>query len=167
MAEQKNITFEDVKGVIEDNDLHLGSVNASKIRVFLGRGSLSTIQRHLDELRKGEPSEAVPKVAVEFKAIQMMIEQAVGQAMNGVISQKNSLLKSNNERIIVLLQERDAAQASSDVFEADLAVLNVENEALNKLVLEKENALVEFEIMFKRLAIAVADRGEAEEPRGD
>jgi len=33
MAEQKNITFEDVKCVIEENDLHLGSVNASKIRV--------------------------------------------------------------------------------------------------------------------------------------
>ena len=48
MIEQTNITAADVAQAVEGSPFH---TNASKIRATLGRGSLATIQRHLETMR--------------------------------------------------------------------------------------------------------------------
>jgi hypothetical protein len=44
------VTLEDVRGAVGDTDPH--NTNAAAVRRVIGRGSLSTIQRYLDALRR-------------------------------------------------------------------------------------------------------------------
>jgi vacuolar-type H+-ATPase subunit I/STV1 len=96
----KNVTLADVRGALGDTDPH--QTNSSKLRAVLGRGSLATIQRHLEAIRAEQikaqqPLEAapVPAMSDEFKALWAPIYTAaistVRARLDAVISERDRL----------------------------------------------------------------------------
>jgi hypothetical protein len=81
MENPKKITLETIREILDGQDPN--SVNAQTLRTKLGRGSYSTIQKHLDYLReetakKSLPQGMLPPTAPPVPAhIQPFITQAV------------------------------------------------------------------------------------------
>ena len=56
-TQQGPVTFDDVRSALGDTDPN--STNAGALRRTLGRGSLSTIQKHLDAIRSEGAAQAL------------------------------------------------------------------------------------------------------------
>ena len=152
MTESKNITLEDVRSVIIDNDLHLGNTNANKIRNFLGRGSLATIQKHLDFIRD-EKKETVKAdvVKIDFSLIKTAIEKASSLAVADVLAKSNADVQAASEKLVTALTERDAALETADAAEQERDSLQAECETLKDKLVAQENALFEMQKMFEKI----------------
>lgn len=122
------VTFDDVRQALGDQDP--ASTNAGALRKLLGRGSLSTIQKHLDTLRTQAVQPAVevdgeaPKAPAEL--VQSLWAQAWSQAQALVQTALASAL-AKSEALATALgiaqQDAQAAQAEADQARDELGVV--------------------------------------------
>lgn len=75
-----NITLDDVGSAIQQLGTTPDKTNAGTVRSFLGRGSLSTIQKHLRALRTPSPTDEVPVPPPPADALGSLWAAAIGAA---------------------------------------------------------------------------------------
>jgi len=155
MTESKNITLEDVRSVIASNELHLSNTNANKIRGFLGRGSLATIQKHLDALRNEKKEGLTPDtVKIDFNLIKTAIEQAAGLAVADVVSKADADVQETTEKLVTSISERDTALQVADKALLEKEAALAECKTLKSELDAKNNALAEMQKMFEKMVAA-------------
>ena len=121
------VNFDDVRDALADNDPL--NTSAHTLRAILGRGSLSTIQKHLFTLR----AEKYPVVQSPLRAAPAA--PAVPAAPAEVIATLWSVAWSNAQlmthgALAEVTAQRDAARERALILETDLAAANNQLEAL-------------------------------------
>jgi chromosome segregation ATPase len=123
------VTLDEVRQAIGDTDPH--NTNAAAIRRVLGRGSLSTIQRHLDALRQ-EHRAAIE--ASEGDTAALEAPEAPREIMRGLWGAAYGLALSSVQSKLIAAQERVAE------LEERRRAQSLEIEALTELVDQVEEA---------------------------
>ena len=135
------ITFEDVVEALGDTDI--STTNASKLRSILGgRGSFSTIQKHLDTIRAqrihAQQPEAVPVPAAPPELLQMWgaaVQIATAQVrtrLDGVVQERDTLtaeLQSSRNDVLALADELESTSAQLEAATATAARVAAEQMA--------------------------------------
>ena len=125
VAVNANLTFEDVVQALGETDPN--TTNAAKLRGVLGRGGLTTIQKHLDKIRADRlapPADAVqsaPKMPDEFAQLWGM---AWGYAALQVRTRMDAVVQERDARAARLAaadQDRGAWEAEVNATAAELA----------------------------------------------
>ena len=116
-----NVTFDDVLKALGDTDPN--STNAAKLRNILGRGGLSTIQKHLDKIRNDRLAASMPTEEVKAPKMPDEFAQLWGLAWGYASSYVR-------QRLDAVVQERDsqatrieAAEQDKEAWEAELSVM--------------------------------------------
>ena len=164
------VSFEDVRQALGEVDP--ASTNAGALRRTLGRGSLSTIQKHLDTLRAqavqpaAEVDGEAPKAPAEL--VQSLWAQAWAQAQALVQTALASAL-AKCEALAVALgiaqQDAQAAQAEADQAQADFAAVVARLDALegqHKAAVEQIQDAHQEQVLALRAGLSEA-RHEAEQ----
>lgn len=113
---QHPVTLDDVRAALDGVDPR--TTNAGALRAKLGRGSVSTIQKHLDKLR----AELTPTVADETST-----PPAPADAVAAIWGAAWSAAQAQTERRLNLVtQERDAAREQLALRTSDLEAMSVE-----------------------------------------
>lgn len=157
------ITFEQVVGVIEALTSHGERVTAANIRAELGRGSMSTILRHLQAWRitQGKIKPELPDTQDRdyselHKAVNDLIREATAQLeheagraarensenIKGLIAEAKEAeerLQEQEEQVTRLTEERGKLQAQKDGLETELATAKDELRELR----QKNERLIE------------------------
>jgi chromosome segregation ATPase len=123
------VTLDEVRQAVGDTDPH--KTNAAAIRRALGRGSLSTIQKHLDALRR-ECVAAVEESDGDTDAVEA--PEAPREIMRGLWGSAYGLALATVQGKLVAAQERVAALEQIRQAQAE------EIEALTELVDQVEKA---------------------------
>jgi multidrug resistance efflux pump len=135
------INLADVRQALGETDAN--ATNAGALRTILGRGSLNTIQKHLDAIR----AERAPAVPVELGAVPAAPAEAIAAVWGAAWAQAQALVLG---RLESMTAQRDTLQARA----AELAqVLEVSSDALDA----KEAELAQV-----AEAAAAAERAQAE-----
>jgi hypothetical protein len=96
------VTLEDVREAIGDTDPH--RTNAATIRLTLGRGSLSTIQRHLETLRRQQSAGQGHEAAQD----EIMAPEAPKGLLRGLWEAAYGLALATVQNRLIAAQERAA-----------------------------------------------------------
>lgn len=135
------INLADVRQALGDTDAN--ATNAGALRAILGRGSLNTIQKHLDAIR----AERAPAAPVEPGAVPAAPVEAIAAIWGAAWAHAQAQVRG---RLDSMTAQRDTLQARA----AELAqVLEVSSDALDA----KEVELVQV-----AEAVAAAERAQAE-----
>lgn len=126
------VTIDDVRAAIGDNDPN--STNAGAIRRKLGRGSLSTIQRHLDALRKEGVAQALDVAGAAPDAPKDLIAAIWASAWSAAQARTSGALALVQQQAQALTQslavaQQDAAAAQAEADEAQQALDQVQQQA--------------------------------------
>ena len=105
------VGFEDVRAALGDQDP--ASTNAGALRKLLGRGSLSTIQKHLDTLRTQAVQPAVQDVGEVPKPPQDLIQGVWAHAWAAAQAQVQTALAAAQTKAEALGQALGIAQADA------------------------------------------------------
>ena len=166
------VTFENVQAALGEQDP--ATTNAGALRKLLGRGSLSTIQKHLDALRAqaAQPAEEVvgevPKPPADllhglwahaWAAAQAMVQTALSTAQ----------AKAESLGVALGLAQADAvaAQAEADQARDELGAVQVRLDGLegqHAAAIERMQAAHQEQVLALRAGLAEA-RQEAEQAR--
>lgn len=123
------ITLADVKAALADTDPN--NTNAGAVRAIIGRGSMATIQKHLDNIR----AELVPVAEVEAGtapgAPTMLIDQVWVAAWTAAQAMTFARLET-------VTAERDAARALAATQAQDVAALAAEVDTLAETTAEAQ-----------------------------
>ena len=129
------VGFEDVRAALGEQDP--AGTNAGALRRILGRGSLSTIQKHLDTLRTQAVQPAVEALGKVPDAPQDLIQGVWAQAWATAQALVQTALASalaKSEALATALgiaqQDAQAAQAEADQAQADFATVVARLESL-------------------------------------
>lgn len=125
------ISLDDVRVALGDQDP--AQTNAGALRRTLGRGSLSTIQRHLDTLRAAAVQQA-PELDGEIPAVPRDLVQAIwasawasAQArVQGDLARALGESEGLRQALATAQQDAAAAQAEADRSESDLVQLKTQ-----------------------------------------
>lgn len=171
MQQQGNITIDDVRAALSDTDPN--STNASRLRAIIGRGSLATIQRHLDTIRAEkapQPLEAVGEAPAVPKDVMQSLWSAAWQAAqaqsSGALAAALARLDVTEQALVTARADADSAHAAADTAVSLLAdekeqtkkaveTLVQENEALSK-ALEEARSKAEAEARAAHDALTTA-----------
>lgn len=163
------VTFDDVRAALGEQDP--ATTNAGALRKLLGRGSLSTIQKHLDSLRAqaAQPAEEVvgevPKPPADLLQGLWAHAWAAAQAM---VQTALSTAQAKAESLAVALgmaqQDAVAAQSEADQARDDLVAVVSRLEGLegqHKAAVEQIQGAHQEQVLALRAGLAEA-RQEAE-----
>lgn len=120
-----NITLADVRAALADTDP--STTNSGALRAILGRGSMATIQRHLDTLR----AERAPAPIGAPGATPAAPADAVAVIWGAAWAQAQTLTLGRLEAVTA---QRDTAQALAATLAQDVASLAGEVDALTDTV---------------------------------
>jgi hypothetical protein len=165
--QQGNVTIEDVRLALNDKDPN--QVNAGTIRAVLGRGSLSTIQKHINTIRSEQapqPLQATGEAPTVPKELVQSLWSAAWQGAQaqtaGALASALHKLELTELQLVTVNADCDAAQSAADTA---VSVLAEEQEkgkkALEALVTEKaalEKELAEQKAKAEQDAKAAADQ---------
>lgn len=124
------ITHADVRAALGDTDP--SSTNAAKLQKIIGRGSLATVQKHLDAIR----AELVPAAPVAPGAAPAAPADAVAVIWGAAWAAAQALTLGRLETVTA---ERDAARALAETRAQDVAALAGEVDALAETTAEAKN----------------------------
>ncbi len=166
------VTFDDVRQALGDQDP--ASTNAGALRKLLGRGSLSTIQKHLDTLRTQAVQPAVEAPGKVPDAPQGLIQVVWAQAWataQALVQTALATAQAKAEALTNLLgiAEADAVAAQAEADEARDALGAVQArldsvDAENQRVIDRVQAAHEEQVLALRAGLSDA-RNEAEQAR--
>lgn len=144
------ITFEQVVGAIEALTIHGERVTAANIRAELGRGSMSTILRHLQAWRS-EQGKTKPKPDTQdrdYSALHKVVNDLIREATVQVEHEAGRAARENAEIIKGLMAEADEAKERLQELEERVARLTEEGGKLQaqKAGLETELAAAKEEL---------------------
>jgi len=147
------ITIEDVREAIGDTDPH--RTNAATIRLTLGRGSLSTIQRHLETLRRQRMA------AAEGAADQddVIAPEAPNGLMRGLWEAAYGLALATVQNRLIAAQER--AVELEGIRQAQCEEIEAMAELVDKAEAERDEARAEAKAAREAQAKAEAERDDA------
>lgn len=168
------VGFEDVRAALGDQDP--ASTNAGALRKVLGRGSLSTIQKHLDTLRTQAVQPAVQEVGEVPKPPQDLIQGvwahawAAAQALVQT-ALASALAKSEALATALRIAEADAvaAQAEADQARDELGAVVARLEGLDgqhKAAIDQIQAAHQEQVLALRAGLSDA-RHDAEQARNE
>ena len=113
------VTIEDTRAALGETDP--SSTNAGALRRILGRGSLSTLQKHLDTIRAEsaapalELAGAAPEAPKDLVAVVWSAAWAAAQARTlGALAQAQALAAQQAQALTVAQQDAAAALAQAD-----------------------------------------------------
>lgn len=123
------VTFDDVRAALGEQDP--ATTNAGALRKLLGRGSLSTIQKHLDSLRAQAAQPAEEVVGEVPKPPQDLIQGVWAHAWSQAQAMVQTALASAQARAEALahllgIAQQDATAAQSEADEAREALVAVQ-----------------------------------------
>lgn len=128
--QQGNITIDDVRLALGDTDPN--ATNASRLRALIGRGSLATIQRHLDTIRTEQapqPLQATADAPVAPKDLIQGLWSAAWQSAQaqtaGALAAAQAKLAQTEQALSVARADAADAQGAAD---AAINVLATEQE---------------------------------------
>ena len=166
------VTFDDVRQALGDQDP--AQTNAGALRKLLGRGSLSTIQKHLDTLRTQAVQPAVEAPGKVPDAPQDLIQVVWAQAWATAQALVQTALATAQGRAEALanllgIAEADAvaAQAEADQARDDLGAVVARLEGLDgqhKAAIDQIQAAHQEQVLALRAGISEA-RTQAEQAR--
>ena len=166
------VTFDDVRQALGDQDP--AQTNAGALRKLLGRGSLSTIQKHLDTLRTQAVQPAVEAPGKVPDAPQDLIQVVWAQAWATAQALVQTALASAQAKAEALahllgIAEADAVAAQAEADEARDALGAVQArldsvDAENQRVIDRVQAAHEEQVLALRAGLSDA-RNEAEQAR--
>lgn len=158
------VTFDDVRQALGDIDP--AGTNAGALRRILGRGSLSTIQKHLDTLRTQAVQPAVQEVGEVPKPPQDLIQGVWAHAWAAAQALVQTALASAQGRAEALsnllgIAEADAVAAQAEADEARDALGAVQArldsvDAENQRVIDRVQAAHEEQVLALRAGISEA-----------
>lgn len=125
------ITHADVRAALGDTDP--SSTNAAKLQKIIGRGSLATVQKHLDAIR----AELVPAAPVAPGAAPAAPADAIAAIWGAAWAQAQVLTLGRLETVTA---ERDAARALAVTREQDVAALAGEVDTLTETTADAKAA---------------------------
>jgi len=142
------ITLDDVKAALEQLGGDPFSTNAAKIREVLGRGSLATIQRHLETIRQEVIAERMPPETGEVppmpKDLMQNVWEAAWQAASSSLLERCQRLADEKERLgtelAAAVEDRATLVAETERLEAALDESEVQRERLAAELAQKSNA---------------------------
>lgn len=145
------ITFEQVVGAIEALTMHGERVTAANIRAELGRGSMSTILRHLQAWRsaQGKTKPELPGTQDrDYSALHKVVNDLIREATVQVEHEAGRAAMENAEIIKGLMAEADEAKERLQELEERVARLTEEGGKLQaqKAGLETELAAAKEEL---------------------
>lgn len=147
------VTYEDVLPHVVPGE----KTNSSKIRGILGRGSLATIQKHLDQIRK-QQTPVLPGTQAPPPPLPKDVMEAV---WSSVWSAAQAMTHGRSER---LSAQRDTALDLIDTQTSDIAALTADVDGLlEKITLAEGNAVVLAAKAEADLAAAMKTAAEATE----
>ena len=131
-AAQGPVTLDDVRAALADTDAN--DTNAGAVRRTLGRGSLSTIQKHLDSIRKAGMAQALEVVGVAPDAPKDLIAAVWSSAWAAAQARTAGALASAQTQqqataAALAVAEADAAAAQQDADEAMQALAQAQEQA--------------------------------------
>jgi len=136
-AAQGPVTLDDVRATLGDTDPN--STNAGAVRRLLGRGSLSTIQRHLDALRKEGVAQALdvagaaPDAPKDLIAAIWSSAWAAAQARTaGALAQSQQQAQALAQALAVAQSDAAAAQADADESAQALALMQQQSQQIHE-----------------------------------
>ena len=163
------VGFEDVRAALGDQDP--ASTNAGALRKVLGRGSLSTIQKHLDTLRTQAVQPAVQEVGEVPKPPQDLIQGvwahawAAAQALvQTALASAQAKAEALGQALGIAQQDAVAAQAEADQARDELGAVQVRLDGLegqHAAAIERMQAAHQEQVLALRAGLAEA-RQEAE-----
>jgi len=128
------VTLDDVRSALGDTDAH--STNAGALRRTLGRGSLSTIQKHLDAIRAEGAAQALevggaaPDVPKDLMGALWAHAWSAAQARTaGALAQAQQQTQALAQALAVAQADAEAAQAEADAATAELETLKAQADA--------------------------------------
>jgi hypothetical protein len=148
------VTLEDVRGVVGDTDPH--KTNAAAIRRALGRGSLSTIQRHLDALRQ-EHRAAIEASDQGDTAVEA--PEAPHEVMRGLWGAAYGLALARVQNRLISAQERVAQL--EEIRRAHAEEIEALTELVDQAELARDQAVEEAKAARQAQAQAQAERDDA------
>lgn len=111
------ITFEDVQAALAEQDP--AQTNAGALRKLIGRGSLSTIQKHLDTLRAQAVQPAAPEAGEVPKPPADLVQSLWAQAWASAQAMVQTALASALAKCEALAQALGLAQADAVAAQAE------------------------------------------------
>lgn len=107
------VTFDDVLNALGEKDPN--ATNAGKLRAVLGRGSMGTIQRHLDTIRAGRAAAQMPQ---EPGAVPPAPADAITAVWAAAYAQAETVVR---RRLDFVTAVRDSLAVQVPTLQADLA----------------------------------------------
>ena len=160
---QANITLEDVRQALADTDPN--ATNASRLRALIGRGSLATIQKHLDAIRveqAPQPLQSTTDAPVAPKDLIQGLWSAAWQSAQaqtaGALAAALAKLAVTEKALSVARSDSEDAQGAADIAVAVMAKDKHDSEAVvAALAAERDAALAAVtDLQAKSAAAALA-----------
>lgn len=168
------VTFDDVRAALGDQDP--AATNAGALRKLLGRGSLSTIQKHLDTLRAQAAQPAAPEAGEVPKPPHDLIQGVWAHAWATAQSLVQTALAAAQTKAEALGQalgiaqaDAVAAQQEADQARDELGVVVARLESVdaeNQRVIDRVQAAHEEQVLALRAGLSDA-RHDAEQARNE
>ena len=162
-AQQANITFDDVRQALADTDPN--ATNASRLRALIGRGSLATIQKHLDAIRveqAPQPLQAIGDAPSAPKDLLQSLWSSAWQSAQaqtaGALAAALAKLAVTEQALSVARSDSEDAQGAADIAVAVMAKDKHDSEAVvAALAAERDAALASVtDLQAKAAAAALA-----------
>jgi chromosome segregation ATPase len=151
------VTLEDVRGAVGDTDPH--KTNAAAIRRALGRGSLSTIQKHLDALRR-ESMAAIEASEGDTDAVEAPeAPNDIVRGMHGLWGAAYGLALATVQGKLIAAQERVAQL--EEIRRAHAEEIEALTELVDQAELARDQAASEAQAARQAQAQAQAERDDA------
>ena len=147
------VTIEDVREAIGDTDPH--RTNAGTIRQRIGRGSLSTIQRHLETLRRQQSAEQGYEAAQD----EIVAPEAPKGLLRGLWEAAYGLALATVQNGLIAAQER--AAELEGIRQAQCEEIEAMAELVDKAEAERDEARAEAKAAREAQAKAEAERDDA------
>jgi hypothetical protein len=153
------VTIDDVASAIEHLGVTPNNVNAARIREVLGRGSLGTIQKHLDAIRTLDFERRKMSVASEIRA--PIPPEHVERALAGIWSTCwEASERQHFEAIVKGQQDLDIMRERFEAAQQDVSALTAELDEARRRVADAEARAeaAERSLQEREAAIAVEKR---------
>lgn len=123
------VTLDDVRAALGETDAN--NTNAGAVRKLLGRGSLSTIQKHLDAIRAEGAAQALEVAGAAPDAPKDLLNAIWAHAWSAAQSRTAGALAAAQQEVQVLTQalavaQQDAVAAQTEADEAEQTLVAVQ-----------------------------------------
>ena len=158
--QQGNITIEDVRQALGDIDPN--ATNASRLRALIGRGSLATIQKHLDTIRTEQAPQPLQATTDAPAAPKDLIQglwasawQSAQAQTAGALAAALAKLAVTEQALSVARSDSEDAQGAADTAVAVMAKDKHDSEAVvAALAAERDAALAAVTDLQAKSAVA-------------